>query len=62
MEYYYKTNDWDKLEKKDPNYITVNKFKIPYAVFENEPEKTLDRTLIGKELERVTTKLWGTKK
>jgi len=62
MEFYYKTNDWEKLEKKDPNYIKVKGFKIPYAVFENEPEKTLDPALIGKELERVTTKLWGMKK
>ena len=59
MEFYYKTNDWEKLEKRDPNYIEVKGFKIPYATFENEPEKTLDPVLIGKELERVTTKLWG---
>ena len=62
MEYYYKTNDWGKLEKKDSSYISVKGFKIPYAVFENEPEKTLDPALIGNELERVTTKLWGMKK
>jgi len=58
MEYYYKTNDWGKLEKKDPNIIKVRNFKVPYAVFENEPEKTLDPALIGQELERVTAKLW----
>jgi len=57
MEFYYKINDWDKLEAQDPNYINVRGFKIPYAVFENEPEKTLDPNLIGKELERVTQKL-----
>ncbi len=60
MEYYYKINDWDKLESKDPTYIDVKGFKIPYAVFENEPEKTLDPILIGEELERVTNKLWKT--
>ena len=58
MEFYYKTNDWDALEARDPNVITVKGFRIPYAVFENEPEKTLDPALIGKELERVTAKLW----
>jgi len=58
MEFYYKTNDWEKLEKADPQFLNVKGFKIPYAVFENEPEKTLDPTLIGEELERVTTKLW----
>ncbi len=62
MEFYYKTNDWEKLEAKDKNFIDVNSCKIPYAVFENEPEKTLDPKLIGDELERVTTKLWSLKK
>ena len=55
MDYYYKTNDWDKLESRDPKYITVKGFKVPYAVFENMPEKTQDPLLIGNELERVTS-------
>jgi hypothetical protein len=62
MEYYYKTNDWEKLAAKDPNFIDVKGFKIPYAVFENEPEKTLDPKLIGQELERITATLWGMRK
>jgi hypothetical protein len=59
MEYYYKTNDWEILEAQDPEYIDVNGLKIPYSVFENEPEKTLDPVLTGRELERATSKLWG---
>jgi hypothetical protein len=62
MEFYYKTNDWEKLEAKDPEFIEVKGFKIPYAVFENEPEKTLDPQLIGNELERVAEKLWKKKR
>jgi hypothetical protein len=62
MDFYYKTNDWEKLEAKDPKFIDVKGFKIPYAVFENEPEKTLDPKLIGDELERVAKKLWGMKR
>jgi hypothetical protein len=62
MDFYYRTNDWEKLAAKDPNYIEVKGLKIPYAVFENEPEKTLDPVLIGQELERATKKLWGMKK
>ncbi|HXG01004.1 MAG TPA: hypothetical protein VNL69_09460 [Bacteroidota bacterium] len=58
MEFYYKINDWDKLEAKNPTHIEVKGFRIPYAVFENMPEKTLDPKLIGEELERVTKKLW----
>jgi hypothetical protein len=62
MDFYYKTNDWEKLEAKDPHTIDVKGIKVPYAVFENMPEKTLDPKLIGEELERVTMKLWGMKK
>jgi hypothetical protein len=57
MEFYYKTNDWDTLESLNPKFIDVRGFKVPYAVFENEPEKTLDPALIGAELERVARKL-----
>jgi adenylate kinase family enzyme len=62
MEYYYKTNDWEKLEAKDPNFIEVKGHKIPYAVFENMPEKTMDPALIAPELERATKKLWSLQK
>ena len=58
MEYYYKINDWDELERADKRFIHVKGFKIPYAVFENEPEKTLDPVKLGNELERVTSLLW----
>jgi hypothetical protein len=58
MDFYYKTNDWEKLAAKNPNFIEVKGFKIPYGVFENEPEKTLDPVLIGNELERATQKIW----
>jgi hypothetical protein len=54
MEFYYKTNDWETLAAKNPKHVEVKGFKIPYAVFENEPEKTLDPKLIEAELERVT--------
>ncbi|HVN49278.1 MAG TPA: hypothetical protein VMU30_10725 [Bacteroidota bacterium] len=59
MEFYYKTNDWEVLEKKDPNFIDVRGIKIPYVAFENMPEKTHDPKLIGEELERITAKLWS---
>ena len=58
MEFYYKTNDWERLAAKNPRTIEVKGIDVPYAVFENEPEKTLDPALIGRELERVTARLW----
>jgi hypothetical protein len=59
MEFYYKTNDWDKLETKDPNFIDVKGYKIPYAVFENMPEKTHNPKLLGDELECAMKKIWS---
>jgi len=58
MEFYYKVNDWDALAAKDPKYIQIKGFKVPYAVFENEPEKTGDPAKLGAELERTTGALW----
>ena len=62
MEFYYKTNDWEQLTAKDPNFIDVKGHKIPYCAFENMPEKTMDPALIAPELERVTEKLWNLRK
>ncbi len=56
MEFYYKTNDWERLEARDPRCITARGFNVPYTVFENMPEKTLDPRLIGEELERAVAK------
>lgn len=62
IDFYYKVNDWDTLEAKDPDFIEVKGFKVPYAVFENMPEKTDDPAKIAPEMERVTKKLWGMKR
>ncbi len=59
MEFYYRTNDWEKLAAGDPGTIEINGLRVPYAVFENEPEKTGDPAKLGAELERVTSKLWS---
>jgi hypothetical protein len=59
MDYYYKTNDWEEIAGRDPAYIRVGEYRLPYAVFENEPEKTHDPKLIAAELRRVTEQLWG---
>ncbi len=60
MEFYYKTNDWEKLASADPRYITFRGRKVPYAVFENQPEKTDEPVKLGNELARVTEILWNT--
>jgi hypothetical protein len=60
MEFYYKTNDWEKLTASNPRYINIKGHNVPYAVFENMPEKTDDPAKLGPELERATTALWNT--
>lgn len=60
MEFYYRENDWEWLAARDPRVLAVNGFRVPYAVFDNEPEKTVEPALIGRELERVTGILWNT--
>lgn len=60
MEFYYKTNDWKKLIKKNPEYITVKGIKVPYSVFHNEPDlTTAGGEPLGKALEATFDKLWG---
>jgi len=58
MERYYKINDWDQLSRgKDEGFIDVRSHHVPFAVFHNEPEKTLDPVLLGRELRKVTGRL-----
>jgi hypothetical protein len=62
MEYYYKKNDWDKLSAKDPEYIEVKGIKVPYAVFNNEPDLTTAAgEPLGRALEETFTSLWKKK-
>jgi hypothetical protein len=58
MELYYRTNDWEEIESKNGEFIEIRGHRVPYAVFENMPEKTADPALLGAELERVTSRLW----
>jgi hypothetical protein len=59
MDFYYKVNDWEKIEAAHPTHITIRGHKVPYAVFENMPEKTDDPKKIEAELEKATAKLWS---
>ena len=59
MEKYYKTNDWDKLSggKRD-GVIEIQGRRVPFAVFQNEPERTDDPAKLGPALEEVFGELW----
>jgi hypothetical protein len=59
MEAYYKTNDWDKLSGGErEGVIHIKGRPVPFAVFQNEPEKTDDPAKLGPALEELFDKLW----
>jgi hypothetical protein len=58
MERYYRDNDWEHLsEGHDEGFIMAKGHQVPFAVFHNEPEKTLDPELLGAALRDVTDRL-----
>lgn len=57
MEKLYKESDWEEFAA-DPRYLRVGERRIPYAVFENMPEKTDKPEVLGAHLEEVLKKLW----
>ncbi len=59
MEMLYKDTDWTEFSKKDPNFLHVRNFKVPYVVFDNMPDKTTDMPpALGPYLEETLQKLW----
>ena len=59
MEYYYKINDWDKIAPTNEGAIEIKGYKVPYSVFQNEPEKTDDPAKLGPALADVFGRLWS---
>jgi hypothetical protein len=60
MEFYYRTNDWEKLSGGSKSgRIRIRGFDVPFAVFDNEPEKTDDPAKLGPALEDVFGRLWN---
>jgi hypothetical protein len=59
IEMLYKESDWDEFTF-DPKYLPAGERRIPYAVFENMPEKTDKPEVLGAHLEEVLGRLWQT--
>lgn len=58
MEFYYKINDWEKLSGgKDSGLIEIKGHQVPFAVFDNMPEKTDDPAKLGPALDEVFARL-----
>ncbi|MBD3236538.1 MAG: hypothetical protein GF330_07530 [Candidatus Eisenbacteria bacterium] len=58
LEMLYKESDWDRFSARDPGYLHVRGQRVPYAVFDNEPERTDDPAKLGPHLEKVCARLW----
>lgn len=60
MEHYYKTNDWDAVSAGLPEGdIDMGGIRVPFVVFENEPEVTDRQESLGARLEDVCRRLWA---
>jgi hypothetical protein len=62
MDFLYRESDWDVFSAADPDYLLVKNRRVPYAVFDNMPEKTDQPELLGRHLEEVCGKLWSLKR
>jgi hypothetical protein len=59
LEFYYRTNDWEALSGgRKTGRIRIRGVDVPFAVFDNEPEKTDDPAKLGPALEAVFATLW----
>lgn len=61
LEKLYKASDWAEFSSRDPEYLHVRNIKIPYAVFNNEPEITDKPEILGACLEEICQRLWRIK-
>jgi len=59
MATYYRLDDWEKLSGgQNQGIIEVRGHRLPFVVFQNEPELTDDAARLGPALEKVLGKLW----
>ncbi|MBI5033573.1 MAG: hypothetical protein HZB51_23875 [Chloroflexi bacterium] len=59
MESYYKTNDWDKLSGgQTEGRMNIKGHRVPFVVFQNEPEKTDEPVKLGAALQEALGRLW----
>jgi hypothetical protein len=58
LEMMYKESDWEEFSGADPDFLEVKGRKVPYAIFDNMPEKTDKPGVLGAHLEEVCRRLW----
>ena len=59
LERLYKKSDWEQISVADPEFITIQGRRVPYAVFENEDDVTTGRgEALGNRLAETLERLW----
>jgi hypothetical protein len=61
LERMYKQVDWEEVSARDSRYIEIKGHKVPYVIFQNEPEITDKPEELGKHLEEILADLWKLK-
>jgi hypothetical protein len=60
LERLYKEVDWTEISREDPQYLPVQGFQVPYAVFDNSDDVTTQRgDALGIRLEGALQALWA---
>jgi len=59
LERLYREVDWQQVSAGDPDFLTIQGIKVPYAVFDNTDDVTTPRgAALGQRLESVLKELW----
>jgi len=59
MDRLYRLDDWDGLDRADPDHLLVQGRRIPAVIFENEDDVTTPRgAALGKRLAACLERLW----
>jgi|WetSurMetagenome_2_1015567.scaffolds.fasta_scaffold158505_2 hypothetical protein len=58
MEMLYRDSDWAEFSAPDPRFLKVGDRRVPYAVFDNMPEKTDKPEQLAAHLQEVMGRLW----
>lgn len=60
MENLYRHSDWEEISSNDPDFLSIQGYRVPYAVFENEDDVTTARgERLGNRLEETLRRLWN---
>ncbi len=61
LERLYKEVDWAEVSRGDPQFLSIQGRRVPYAVFPNEDDVTTGRgEALGQRLEEVLGEVWET--